>query len=132
MPVVLQGLGLDLQRVGGQPLIKIGADRDQVPLDVLARPGADAGLVTCSLSLCLGSEPSDPARPAHSTVRIVDPDDVRPGATALHEPVPKLGRPFASHHAASSFNRAMMYASRAVSGMRREPSIRTEAIVPAA
>src|SRR5262249_4200791 len=82
--------------------------------------------------LCLGPEPSDPARPAHSTVRIVDPNDVRPGVAALHKPTPKLGRRLASHYAASSFNRPMMYASRAVSGMRREPSIRMEATVPAA
>ena len=67
---------------------------------------------------------------------VLDADHVRPGGAALHDAIAEPGRVLAGgcgHQAAVlSASSLETYSSRAVSGMRRDPSMRIEAMAPLA
>jgi hypothetical protein len=88
--VVLEGLGLDLDSVGFDPLIQVAADGHRAPVYVLARAGSDPRLITCGFGILLGREAADPPGPALASSGIFDPDNVRPGFAAFHDPVADL------------------------------------------
>src|SRR5215470_4443599 len=74
--IVLQCLGLDLNRMCFDPLVKVRSNGDRVVVDVLALAGFDAGLVAGGLGGFLGGEPADPSRLADPCLGVLDADDV--------------------------------------------------------
>jgi hypothetical protein len=56
VPIVLQGLGLDLYCVGFSPQVEVDGHGNRVAVDVLALPGAHTGLVARGLGVLLGGE----------------------------------------------------------------------------
>ena len=53
VPIVLEGLGLDLYCVGFEPLVEVRGHGDRVAVDVLALPGVYASLIACGLGVLL-------------------------------------------------------------------------------
>src|SRR5215471_9996344 len=118
------------------PVIQVRRDGDPVAVDVLAMPGLDPALVAGGLGFFLGGEAADPLGLADARLRVLDADHVGPGTAALHDAVAEPWGVLAGgcgHQAAVlSASSLEMYSSRAVSGMRRDPSMRTEATAPLA
>lgn len=85
------------------PVIEVSSDRDAVPVDVLAASSLDSCFIPGRLSLVLAGESADPARSAGACLRILDPDDIAPGAAASHDAITQPG----TGHAASASSAAM-------------------------
>src|SRR6516162_1246235 len=141
-------LGLHGGSVCFQPLCQVVRDGRDGPVDVFAAPGTDAGFVAGCLGGFLGVEAADPFGLARARRGVGYPDHVGPGVAAFHDAIAELGsvRALARLVAARLFsgcggghNAAVLsvssretYSSRAVSGMRRNPSMRMEAMAPLA
>jgi hypothetical protein len=95
--VVLQCLGLDLHRMGFDPVIEVRADGDRAAVDVPALVCFDAGLVAGGLGLFLRSETADPLGSADTGLWILNADDVGPGGSSLHDAIVELGGGLAGH-----------------------------------
>ena len=91
MAVVGEGLGLDLDGVGVEPLVQVLGDGDGVAVDVLTAPCLDPCLVAGLFGGVFCGEAADPLGFGDTGFGVGDADDVGPGATALHDPVTQLG-----------------------------------------
>lgn len=72
--IVLQRLGLDLDGMCFDPLVKVRSDADRVVVDVLALAGFDAGLVASGLGGFLYGKSTDPSGPADAGLGVFDAD----------------------------------------------------------
>src|SRR5215813_3795545 len=91
MPVVLQCLGLNLDRVDLDPVIEVGAHGDRAAVDVPAMVRFHAGLVPGSLCRLLGGESAYPSGLADAGLWVLDPNHVRPGLSTLHNAIAEPG-----------------------------------------
>jgi hypothetical protein len=132
------------------PVSEICGHSDPVVVDVLAPVGLDPVLVAGGLGGFLGGEAADPPGLADSCLRVLDADYIGSGVPPLHDAVAEPGgvlawslpaaglvggcggRGFGHYAAVLSARSLETYASRAVRGMRRDPSMRIDAIAPLA
>jgi hypothetical protein len=91
VPIVGEGLGLDLNGVGIEPFVKVFAHGNGVAVDVFATSRPYPCFVAGFFGCILVGEPTDPLGFGHAGFRVGDADDVGPGLATLHHAVAQLG-----------------------------------------